>query len=99
VVCNSIDTDENFLSRSCENTFERKLFSMSPNKISPSSGTGKAKRTSSRNLKKSINPDKLVSDINQQTEALNKIIKKFGEPRTDSGQPGILKSRNKSKNK
>jgi hypothetical protein len=72
---------------------------MSPNKINPSSGNGKIKRPRSRNLKKSINPDKLVSDINQQTEALNKIIKKFGESKTDSGNPGTLKSKNKSKKK
>jgi hypothetical protein len=72
---------------------------MSSKKTNPSSGNGKTSRDKSRNPKRTINPDKLVSDINQQTEALNNIIKKFSEPGAEDDKPKNIKNKDKSKNK
>jgi hypothetical protein len=72
---------------------------MSSKKTNPSSGNGKTSRAKSRNPKKTINPDKLVSDINQQTEALNNIIKKFSERKQEKDKPGLSVKKDKSKNK
>lgn len=80
-------------------TFGANIHFMSSNKINPSSGDSKTKRTRSRDTRKVINPDKLLSDINQQTEALNKIIRKFGEQDNLEEDSRISKKKNKTKNK
>lgn len=57
------------------------------------------KKKGTRNPKKAIHPDKLLSDINQQNEALNNIIKKFGEPKPETGKPKSPKNRGKFNHK
>lgn len=50
-------------------------------------------------MSETLTPEKLVSDITQQNEALNKIIQKFSEPKPGEDKPDIPKHSRKSKNK
>jgi hypothetical protein len=72
---------------------------MSKNKINQPSGAGKENKTRPGNSRKAINPDKLLSDINQQTEALNKIIKKFGEIKQEKDRTETSGNKSKFRNK
>lgn len=95
--CNSIDTLLDFHLILTANTFGGKISFMSSNKIDRPPKPGKKSRT--RAPKNPITPDQLLSDINEQTEALNKIIKKFSEPPAEVEKPKRLKNKGKSKNK
>ena len=66
---------------------------MSPEKNGQAPGDAKSKKTKSHPEKKTITPEKLVSTINRQNEALNNIIKKFSEPEKEKDVPAMPKKR------
>ncbi len=59
-------------------------------------GKSKTKTTKSRSRNKTFNPDKLVSDIERQTLALNMLISKLGKQTTAEELPKIPKTKTKS---
>jgi len=60
-------------------------------------GERKTKMKPSRSRHKAFNPDKLVSDIEQQTQALNMLIKKLDKQPTEEDFSKIQKTEAKSK--